>query len=138
MHTQGRQLWIFGMILSSLAYLFFIGTFVLIGIISLIEGETPSSDEILELLPMLGMLGISFVGFIFTWKKNQFIRIKIGALVMILTAIGQGLFIPITRGWNTYIAGLMYSIPFLLPAILFLIYAISFQNKEISNVEITA
>ena len=85
----------------------------------------PSEEEIdpeaiKELYPMFGMVFGYLCAYIFTWfpkRKGELI----GGIVICLLSIGMGGSIVLSRGWDKWSFGLAYTIPFLLPGVLFLV-----------------
>ena len=96
----------------------FIGIFVLGALDP--SGEEIDPDAIKELYPMFGMVFGYLCAYIFTWFPKWKGEL-VGGIVICLLSIGMGSSIVISRGWEMWSFGLAYTIPFLIPGVLFLV-----------------
>jgi len=84
------------------------------------SGEEIDPDAIKELYPMFGMIFGYLCAYIFTW----FPKCKgelVGGVVLSLLSVCMGGSIVLSRGWEMWSFGLAYTIPFLVPGVLFLV-----------------
>jgi len=96
----------------------FIGVFVL-GALEPSEEEI-DPEAIKELYPMFGMVFGYLCAYIFTWFPKWKGEL-IGGIIICLLSICMGGSIVLSRGWDKWSFGLAYTIPFLIPGVLFLI-----------------
>ncbi|NVO18376.1 MAG: hypothetical protein HXX13_01675 [Bacteroidetes bacterium] len=87
------------------------------------EGFAELGDGKLAVIPILTMMLLTVSGYILAWKRP-----RAGGIIMISGGLIMGVYLLISSGFTDSLFSVFYSIPFIIPGILFMMLR-RFQNN---------